>query len=385
MGHILYTISSFIRFSSVLLRVSPWFLECSGLTKKGEVDMASIESYISRCIREGAFPGAAWAAGSGEKILEQGYQGVLGEKLGPVGPDTVYDTASLTKIFVTLALMRQLEEGLFQLDDTLGFFLPCFSAKPKSDITIRELLTHTSVLHHLPSLHRLAHNREELLEAISISPDRADGGTKVEYTCEGFILLGEVAAAIDGSPLDRVVKERVLQPLGMAATCYLPPSSLLEWIAPTENSKSRGLIRGEVHDGKAWIMGGVSGNAGIFSTAADLAKLASRILADGWGERGGSFLRPATIKLMVRNHTAGMGANRGLGWFLAGKGSPGGDLMAPESFGHTGFTGTSLWIDPEQGLYGVLLSNRIHPDRNNGKIFRCRQIFHNLIVLNHGN
>ncbi|MDR1635864.1 MAG: beta-lactamase family protein [Treponema sp.] len=350
--------------------------------------MVSIESYISRCVSEGAFPGAAWAVGGKEKILEQGFRGVLGGNLGPVGPDTIYDIASLTKIFVTLGLMRQFEEGLFRLEDTLGFFLPYFSGNPKGDITIRELLTHTSALHDLPRLYRLAPNREELLEAISLSPLRRDSGTRVEYTCEGFILLGEIMAAIDGAPLDTIIRERVLWPLGMRDTCYRPPPSLLERIAPTEDSKSRGLIRGEVHDGKAWAMGGVSGNAGLFSTAADLAKLASRVLAkgweaDGWGE-GGAFLRPATIRMTVKNYSPGMGANRGLGWLLAGKGGPGGDLMTEGSFGHTGFTGTSIWIDPEQGLYGVLLSNRIHPDRNNGKIFRCRQIFHNLMILNYG-
>jgi CubicO group peptidase (beta-lactamase class C family) len=347
--------------------------------------MVSIESYISRCTGEGVFPGAAWIVGGKEKILEQGFGGVLGGGLGPVGPDTLYDIASLTKIVVALSLMRQFEEGLLRLEDTLGFFLPRFSGKPKSDISVRELLTHTSVLHHLPALYRLARNREDLLEAISLSPDRTDRGTRVEYTCEGFILLGEITAAIDGAPLDRVIRGRVLEPLGMADTCYRPPPSLLERIAPTEKSESRGLIRGEVHDGKAWVMGGVSGNAGLFSTAADLAKLASRLLSGGWGEGDGTFLRPAVIRMMTANYSRGMGANRGLGWLLGGKGSPGGDLMSPGSFGHTGFTGTSIWIDPEQGLYGVLLSNRIHPDRNNEKILRCRQIFHNLIVLNYGN
>jgi CubicO group peptidase (beta-lactamase class C family) len=169
----------------------------------------------------------------------------------------------------------------------------------------------------------------------------------------------------------------------MIDTCYKPPSSLRERIAPTEKNESRGLIRGEVHDGKAWAMGGVSGNAGIFSTASDLAKLASRILQDGAAEYSGNetFLRPCTIEMMSANYTAGMGSNRGLGWLLAGKGSPAGDLMSKKSFGHTGFTGGSIWIDPARDLYGVLLSNRIHPDRNNEKIFRCRQIFHNLIVL----
>jgi CubicO group peptidase (beta-lactamase class C family) len=347
--------------------------------------MVSIDSYLSRCVREGVFPGTAWVVGKGPKILERGTAGVLGGGLGAVKPDTIYDIASLTKIIITLGLMRQFEEGLIRLEDTLGFFLPRFAGKPKSDISIRELLTHTSVLHDLPKLYRRAHSREAILDAIELSPNRTDSGTRVEYTCEGFILLGEIMEAVDGAPLETIIRARALEPLGMGDTCYRPLASLLERIAPTELSEARGLIRGEVHDSKAWTMGGVSGNAGIFSTASDMAKLASRMLTDGMGKSEGEpFLRQCTVKMMSANYTAGMGSNRGLGWLLAGEGSPAGDLMSPESFGHTGFTGASVWIDPERDLYGVLLSNRIHPDRNNGGIFRCRQLFHNLIILNYG-
>jgi CubicO group peptidase (beta-lactamase class C family) len=251
-------------------------------------------------------------------------------------------------------------------------------AYDKAGITLFELLTHTSVISSLHRLYRYAHTREDVLEAIFLSENRTDG--KVLYTCEGYIVLGEIVSRIDGAPLDEVVRKRVLEPLDMKNTWYNPPDALLERIAPTEFCRWRGkLVRGQVHDETAAVLGGVSGNAGIFSTASDIAKIAAMMLNS---EAGGSFLHPRTIEKMTRNYTEGKGSNRGLGWLLAGPDAPGGDLMSGRSFGHTGFTGTSIWIDPDAGLYGVLLANRVHPTRENTAFFRVRPVFHNLIVLN---
>ncbi len=167
----------------------------------------------------------------------------------------------------------------------------------------------------------------------------------------------------------------------MRETCFNPPESLIERIAPTEECPIRGrLIRGEVHDENAWIMGGVSGNAGIFSCVPDMTRIGAAMLAS---LENGAFLHKATAKLMTFNHTPGMGENRGLCWVIAGPGYSCGDLFSPASFGHTGFTGTSLWIDPERKLYGLLLSNRIHPKRDNTRLFRTRNIFYNLTVLDY--
>jgi CubicO group peptidase (beta-lactamase class C family) len=173
-----------------------------------------------------------------------------------------------------------------------------------------------------------------------------------------------------------------MEPLGMKDTRFNPPASLMERIAPTEDCPLRGgLIRGEVHDENAGVMGGVSGNAGLFSNAPDMTRLGVAMLAS---LENGAFLHKASAELMTRNHTRGMKENRGLGWIIAGPTSPAGDLLSPGSFGHTGFTGTSLWIDPERKFYALLLSNRIHPMRDNPGIFRTRHIFHNLAVLEYG-
>jgi CubicO group peptidase (beta-lactamase class C family) len=231
-------------------------------------------------------------------------------------------------------------------------------------------------------LHRHAHTREDILEAIRRTGLRGDD--KVVYTCEAFILLGEIAAAVDRLGLDEVVRLRVTSPLGMDGAFYRPQAVLLDRIAPTEDCPQRGgIIRGGVHDENAQVMGGVSGNAGIFSTASDMARLAAAVLGSLENPQG-AFLKQASAEMMIRNYTQGRGENRGLGWMIKGPGSAGGDLMTSRSFGHTGFTGTSVWIDPEYKLYAALLTNRVHPNRDNGKIFRVRHIFHNLVVLRYG-
>ena len=345
--------------------------------------MGPIKTFINRSAEEGAFPGAVWIIGNQREILEQGTAGVLGQGLGPVKPDTIYDLASLTKIIVAIALMRQLEEGLISMEDTLSYFFPSCKNSPKENVTVFSLLTHTSPIPALSNFYRRCTLREELLEAIRQGPARTDSPERVEYTCEGFILLGEILSIIDGEKLDAVLRRRVLEPLNMNDTCFNPPVNVMDRIAPTEYCPWRGrLVRGQVHDENAVIMGGVSGNAGLFSTAADLAK-AARVFLDS-PARGEPFLRRASIRLMTSNHTAGKGQNRGIGWMLACPGSAAGDLMSSRSFGHTGFTGTSLWIDPVRGIYGVLLSNRIHPRRDNDGIFRVRRIFHNLMILQYG-
>lgn len=344
--------------------------------------MMTITEYLQRCVEEGAFPGAAWQIGGREGILEAGTAGVLGDGLGPVREDTLYDLASLTKIIVTYALMRQFQEGLVRLDDPVCRFLPAYRGGPRADITLLELLTHVSVIPGQLQLYRHAHTREDLLEAIQWQLPRADSPDRVSYTSKGYIVLGEVISAVDGASLDEVVSRRVLKPLGMRDTCFTPPERLMHRVAPTEDCPWRGkVVRGQVHDENAVVMGGVCGHAGLFSTAGDVARAAGVMLDGTARETGELFFHPAVLDKMTRNYTAGKGQNRGLGFILAGPDAPAGDLMSAASFGHTGFTGTSLWVDPVIGLYAVLLTNRIHPRRDNDMIFRTRHIFHNLAVL----
>ena len=344
--------------------------------------MRTIENYLSECVREGAFPGASWITGNQTEVFEQGTVGVLGQGLGPVQKDSIYDMASITKLFVACALMRQLEDGLIRLQDMVDYFLPSYKGTPKASITLFQLLTHTSPIAGGNRLYLSAHTKADLLEEIVWTPLRADSPERVVYTCEAFILLGEIVSAIDGEPLDAVIQKRVLDPLGMKETMYRPPAALLERIAATENDPWRGrVLRGEVHDENAAVMGGVSGNAGIFSTAADMARLAIAMLdsLDGQG-----FLRKPSAELMTRNYTEGRGEHRGLGWMVWERGSSAGDYMSARAFGHTGYTGTSLWVDPVYRLYAILLTNRVHPTRENTRLFRTRNIFHNLLILHYG-
>ena len=344
--------------------------------------MTKIQKYLENCVTGGVFPGASWVIGNTAGVLEKGSVGLLGNGLGPAGEDTIYDIASLTKLFTALALMKQFEDGLLRLEDEVELFLPSYKNYPLGTATIFALMTHTAPIPRGTHLYRYAKTRDNLLEAIRSGPVRPDSPGRVVYTCEAFILLGEIVSAIDAAALDEVIRRRVLAPLGMEDTCFNPPASLMERIAPTEECPLRKkLIRGEVHDENAAIMGGVSGNAGLFSSAADMGRLAVAMLAS---LEGGVFLHKVSAELMTRNHTPGRGENRGLGWVIAGPGSSSGDLLSPRSFGHTGFTGTSLWIDPERKLYALLLSNRIHPRRDNPAIFRTRHIFHNLAVLEYG-
>ncbi|GHU07688.1 esterase [Spirochaetia bacterium] len=357
--------------------------------------MRTIRSFIEESIEAGACPGAVWIVGDREKILEQGTAGVLGEGLGPVQSDSIYDFASITKIFTTLTLMRELEDGLLRLSDTIGYFMPEWQRRNynKADIPLLEIVTHSSPIDTLLDIYYVARTKQDLLDGILRSPLRKDNASMVQYTCDAYILLGEIIAHIEGTTLDEAVRRRVIEPLGMTDTGYLPPAQLLDRIAPTEFSEWRGgiMTRGQVHDENAVIMGGVSGNAGIFGPASSLAKIAAMMLnapaaANGHTHSSTSFLHPATIAMMTKCCTEGRNKDsqrRGIGWLMNGPGAPAGDLMTENSYGHTGYTGTSIWIDPVYGLYGVLLSNRVHPTRANTKFFRVRSVFHNLIVLNY--
>ncbi len=346
--------------------------------------MKEICTFLEECVAGGAFPGAVWNIGNRDGVLERGCVGTLGDGLGPTGLDTLYDLASVTKILVTYALMRQLQDGLVRLTDPLGDLLPSYRNHPtKANITLKELLTHTSMIPGQLQLYRHAHTKEDLLEAIRWQLPRADSPREVSYTSKGYIVLGEVIAAVDGQPLDEVVRRRVLEPLGMTDTCFNPDPMLMPRIAPTEDCPWRGcVVRGQVHDENAVVMGGICGHAGLFSTADDVAK-AARMMLSGKTDQGNAFFHPAVIHAMTQNYTPGCCESRGLGFMMACPASPAGDFMSPSSFGHTGFTGTSIWVDPEQDLYAVLLSNRIYPRRDNPAIHRVRQVFHNLAVLHY--
>jgi CubicO group peptidase (beta-lactamase class C family) len=285
----------------------------------------------------------------------------------PMRRDTIFDLASLTKTFTTIAVLQQVEAGRIDLDEPVATYLPAFAANGKDDITIRNLLTHTGGLPAWLPLYSAYPTVEERLAAVlAVEPDAEPGETYV-YSDLGFITLGLVVEEVTGQPLDEVIADDITRPLHMSDTMFNPPASLVDRIAATEAEPwaGRPMIRGEVHDENAWSLGGVAGHAGLFSTAHDLAVLA-RTLLNGGRYRHTRILDADTVRAMLVNqNTAFPGDSHGLGfeldqrWYMDG-------LSTPVTFGHTGFTGTSIVIDPMSDSFVILLTNRVHPSRDWG-------------------
>lgn len=346
--------------------------------------MNRIHELLEQSAARGVFACAAYRIGTPEREIASGHVGCLGRGRGPAGDDTLYDLASVTKPIVAVAFMKLFEQGLVCLDDTVDRFLPSFKGHPKGRITMFSLLTHTSAIHGQVQLYRTCRTKEEMLMGVLYMPPRDLTVPSVEYSSQGFMVLGEIIERITSVPLDQALGALVFAPLAMRETLYNPPEALWPRVASTEECPWRGrVVTGEVHDENAAVMGGVCGHAGLFATAADIESLC-RAMLSGKTPDGARFLMPATIALMTQNHTRGLNFARGLGWQAKDPtGSPAGDLFSPASFGHTGFTGTSLWMDPARNLYAVLLTNRVHPTRSGEEIIHIRHAFHNLAALCH--
>jgi CubicO group peptidase (beta-lactamase class C family) len=326
------------------------------------------------------YPGAVVIAGHDGVVAEfaaDGYNLLYANSRGNLLPgsqriktttDTIYDLASLTKLFTATVAVQLMERGWLALSDTVAKHMPEFSSNGKSDITILQLLTHTSGLPQDPSpALRTYSTYAEKIAAILASVPRAPAGTQYEYSDLNFLTLQLVAEAITGATLDVLVRDGITAPLGMTDTMFNPPASLRYRIAATEYqlAPDRGLIWGQAHDENAWALGGVAGHAGLFSTAHDMAIFVQAIL--NGGTYGGSQIlsRDGVIKILTNYNQAFPGDNHGLGFELYQHWEAGA-LATPYSFAHTGFTGTSLAGDPTTGAFVVLLTNRVHPSRNWG-------------------
>ncbi|MGN9891873.1 serine hydrolase [Micromonospora sp. L31] len=291
----------------------------------------------------------------------------------PMRPDTVFDLASVSKLFTTIVTMQQVERGRVDLDVPVARYVPEFAAGGKEAVTVRMLLTHTSGLPAFTPLWSRYPTPAERFAAALATPLAAGAtpGTRYVYSDLGLIALGVLVERVTGRPLADLVRDGVTAPLGMTDTGYNPGPELRSRIAATEYQPyaGRGMVWGEVHDENAWSLGGVAGHAGVFSTAADLSLLCQSLL-NGGEYRGRRILRADTVRAMLVNYNAPLEAaypesDRGLGfelnkhWYMMG-------LSSPVAFGHTGFTGTSLVIDPLSHSFLILLSNRVHPDRGWG-------------------
>ena len=286
----------------------------------------------------------------------------------PVDLNTIYDIASLTKVFTATAALRLLDEGRLDLHAPVAAYLPELRAL---DIEVIHLLTHTSGLDIRLSTLRQA-GRKIMLAAVYGAARVRPPGQAVAYTNVNSLLLGEIIARLRGEPLDEALRALVIEPLGLRDTLFRPPAELLPRIAPTEvDEEWRGsLVHGRVHDESAYALGGVAGHAGLFSTAADLVTFCGMWLADGALEQQERaqgttsqrrVLRPSTIALARTNHTAGLGIGCGLGWMIDRPNFMG--AAPPGSIGHTGFTGPAIMIVPAERLIVVVVSNRVYPRR----------------------
>jgi CubicO group peptidase (beta-lactamase class C family) len=325
---------------------------------------ARLDSIVRVAIAEGAAPGASVAVGRfGRLVHVRGY-GTLDYSAGSpvVDANTIYDLASLTKVIATTTSAMILEEaGKLDLDRTVRSYVPEIDAADKYSITVRMLLTHSGGLEAGAPLYRQQRGRAEYLKEINARPVAYPPGTQTVYSDWDMVLLQAVIERIAGMSLDNFADGHVFKPLGMADTRFAPDTNDRAYrrrIAPTTTDELRGgPLQGIVHDANAWAMGGVSGHAGLFSSARDLAVFAQMLL-DGGAYGAVRIVAPQTVARWTSRQTGA--TSRALGWDTPAPASSAGRYFSPRSFGHTGFTGTSLWIDPERGLFVVLLMNRVN-------------------------
>ncbi len=338
--------------------------------------------YLESYVNEKAFPGAALIVGYQGAIVLDAAAGRLdySETSATVTDETIYDLASLSKaVGTTSAAMILVQSGRLLLDAPVNVYLPEFKGPDKDKVRVRDLLTHTSGLPGFLQLYKEVRGYGAFLNRVFAVPLEYPPGTKSVYSDLGMMLMGEIVARASAQPLDRFLQQKLFEPLGMNSTFYNPPKSLLSRIAPTENDPWRKrVVRGEVHDENAFAMGGVAGHAGLFSCARDLAVFAQMMLNNGLYDHR-RYFNPGIVQRFTESQEAA-GAARALGWAKPSENNWTGSVFSPAAYGHTGFTGTSMWIDPGRKMFIILLSNRVHPTRENLKIDDARKVISESIV-----
>ncbi len=345
---------------------------------------------LDRAVKDGAFPGGVLGVGWKTELAIHPFGKMTYDTRAPrVAADTIYDLASLTKpIVTTTAVMMLVEARQIDLGAPVSRYLPEFARGAKADpnphwrerVTIRTLLLHTAGLAAHREFFKQAKGKRAVIERVIAESLMREPGTQIEYSDLGFILLGAIVETLTGEALDAFARQRIFAPLRMRDSQFTPPKKLRARIAPTEKDAAyrKRLVPGEVHDDNAWAMGGVAGHAGLFSTADDVAALAQMMLNGGiYAHR--RLLTRATIEEFTQRQEIGNSA-RALGWDVPVAPSSSGRYFSARAYGHTGFAGTSLWIDPERELFVVLLTNRVHPTRANDKIRQVRPRVHDAIV-----
>ena len=357
-----------------------------GMSKQGLSDAVD---RVRQAIADGATPGAVvLVVRRGEIVVEEALGRMsYDEDAERVRRDTMYDLASLTKVIVTTTLsMIFYERELLDLDSPVTAYIPEFSGGEKNTVLVKDLLAHSGGLLWWTDLYKKfegktpEESRAGYIETICAMPLDYTPRSKMSYSDLGVLLLGEILERITGKPLDVLARQELFEPLGMDETLFQPPASLHARIAPTERDEWRGrVVRGEVHDENAYGLGGLAPHAGLFSTARSLAPFVQMIL-NGGAYNGKRIVNGATVELFTSRAELVPDSSRALGWDTPSGRSSSGKYFSDESFGHTGFTGTSIWIDPKRELFAILLTNRVHPTRENRKLYEVRPLFHDAVM-----
>jgi CubicO group peptidase (beta-lactamase class C family) len=371
----------------LLNQLSPQLANLPSAFDQQDKQFSRAFAVIREAIEQRAFPAATLAVTHrGSLIALRGFGRFTYEDDAPVvQPDTIFDLASVTKVVATTAVAMLLHErGQLPLDIPLGHFLPDFVARAprhqqatREEVTLLMLLAHSSGLPAYEKLFEVAGSRDELVRAALTTRLVDAPGARAEYSDVGFTLLGEVLARQAGLALDLFARQEIFTPLGMAHTRFNPPPEWKPRIPPTEDDRTfrKRIIQGEVNDENASVMGGVAGHAGVFAPAIDIARFAECML------RGGApILKPETVQLFTRRVESPAGSSCALGWDTPSPPASSGTHFSASSFGHLGFTGASLWIDPARQLSVTLLTNRTWPNRMSQAIRQVRPLVHDAIV-----
>jgi CubicO group peptidase (beta-lactamase class C family) len=346
-----------------------------GTGPEGGTGREAVADLLGEAVRSGKIPGAVFACGAPGRPAQVVVAGQAQARGGPrraMTRDTLFDLASVTKVTATLpAVLRLAELGALTLEDRVSRFLAAFRGEGRDEVTVRQLLAHTSGLPAEIAFWSRYDDPDEAGRSLLSAPLKHPPGTRVVYSDVGFMLLGRIVSAITGTALDVSVAELVTGPLAMTRTCFRPCAGPTPAVAATELQPDGTALAGIVHDENARFFGGVAGHAGLFAPVDDLV----RYLDAAW--LGGQFLSLPWRQEACRPQTAGLGGVRGLGWVLRGDpADPLGRGWPPGSVSHTGFTGTSLACDPVSGGWAVLLSNEVHFGRDRGVIRALRELVH---------
>jgi CubicO group peptidase (beta-lactamase class C family) len=337
---------------------------------------AEIDRAVQDGISDGVYPGAVVVVGTTHRVLHaRGYGHFTWDAASPVpSPDgSLYDLASLTKVVAgTPAAMMLVDDGRLDLDRPVQHYLPAFRGLEKQRVTVRHLLEHRSGLRAFLPLNELAADAAEAQALVLSEPLRFAPGTRMEYSDLNAMLLGWVIEAVAGLPLDEFVRQRIYEPAGMSDTRFRPPRSARARIAPVGLWRGH-AIAGEVHDQNAARLGDVSGHAGLYSTGADLARYAQIFLDEGRLPDGTAVFSPGVVRHFTRRGVA----HRALGWEMRDPDdddSSTGRLLSEDAFGHGGYTGTSIWIDPQRDLFVIVLTNRVFAPRTGRSITKLKAV-----------